>query len=310
VNASMPYLIVPCQAVPDLSDQQRLTYALVLGLAWGSPDGATPPVTVRELAELRGLSPRSIDSHLAALRRAGYIRNAPQREGLSLVLIPRPLPGVRVLEPAQESALVTQGKTAGCGGGSSSRSLPALNLAGEPSSYSLLVRAGVYPSVAINLSQRPWITPELVQAWVEHLRGNKQVRHLGGLLTSILRRGDIGMPPPLPECEDEAEVTPQPAAAPTPRERSEANLSELGYSWPELLAQLQTRLPEVRLDTWLADSYPLAWDGRCLTIATRSWLAADYLTKRNTLALDQVLREFTGRPITLRFTYGKRDGRD
>ncbi|MCE5258321.1 MAG: hypothetical protein LLG44_04575, partial [Chloroflexi bacterium] len=170
MNTNMPYLIVPCQAVPDLPDHLRMTYALILGLAWGSADGATPPVTRRELANLRGLSPRAIDAHLAALRRAGYIRNIPEREGLPLVLVPRPLPGVRAIAPSQQTASAMPGETADNGGGSSSRSLPPLHLGSESSSYSLLVRAGVYPSVAITLSQRPWLTPELVQAWVEHLR--------------------------------------------------------------------------------------------------------------------------------------------
>ncbi len=307
MNASLPYLIVPCRAVPDLSDQQRLTYALILGLAYGSPDGATPPVTIRELAELRGLSPRSIDAHLAALRRAGYIRNAPQREGLPLVLIPRPLEGLCALAPAQRSAPAENGETGGCAGGSSSSSISALPEE-EETSYSLLVRAGVYPSVAISLSQRPRITPELVRAWIEHLRGSQGVRHLGGLLASILRRGDIGMPPP-PPTEPQPEPAPALVRPPRRQARVEPDLAELGHTWQEMQAELIARLPDAHLDTWLADSYPLDWDGRCLTIATHSWLSADYLSKRNTTTLDQVLRLYTGRPIILQFAYSKQDGR-
>ncbi|MHB9033316.1 MAG: ArsR family transcriptional regulator [Anaerolineae bacterium] len=305
MTTSMPYLIVPCQAVPDLPDHLRVTYALILGLAWGASGNATPPVTIRELAELRGLSPRAIDAHLAALRRAGYVENAPQRDGLPLVLIPRPLPGVSALPPAPQDAPPAQGETAERAGGSTNRSsLPPLNLDQDNSSYSLLVHAGVYPSVAITLAQRPWMTPELVRAWAEHLRTTKGVRHLGGLLASILRRGDIGMPPPpLDDDEDDDEPEPDPAPLRARRDPPAPDLADLGRSWSEVLDELIGRLPGAHLDAWLADSQPLAWDGRILTIATHSWLSADYLMKRNTTALDQVLREFTGRVLMLRFVY-------
>jgi hypothetical protein len=299
VNTSMPYLIVPCQAVPDLPDHLRMTYALILGLAYGTSDGATPPVTRRELGELRQLSPRAIDSHLAALRRAGYVRNAPERDGLPLVLIPRPLPGMRAMTPlVPEPAPLPTAEIAGSDGGTTSSRAYSLLKEDNPSSYSLMVRAGVYPAIAVTLSQRPWMTPELVQAWIEHLRGERQVRHLGGLLASILRRGDIGMPPPpvLDDDDDEDDAKPSPARPiPTP------DLTPFGKTWPEMVAHLIQRLPQSRLDEWLAESVPLAWDGRYLLVGTRSALSADYITQRYSLAINKVLGELLGRPIMLSF---------
>lgn len=297
----MPYLIVPCRSVPDLPDHLRITYALILGLAYGTSDGATPPVTRRELGELRQLSPRAIDAHLAALRRAGYVRNAPERDGLPLVLIPRPLPGMRAMSPlVPEPAQAPTAEIAGSDGGTTSSRAYSLLKEENPSSYSLLVRAGVYPAIAVTLSQRPWMTPELVQAWIEHLRGERQVRHLGGLLASILRRGDIGMPPPpVPDDDDDDDET---DAKPAPtRPIPTPDLTPLGKTWPEMVAHLIQHLPQSRLDEWLAESVPLAWDGRYLLVGTRSWLSADYLSQRNTLALNQALGELLGRPIILSF---------
>lgn len=293
MNATIPYIIVPCQAVPELPDHLRLTYALLLGLAHGTADGATPPVTRRELAELRHLSTRAIDAHLAALRRAGLVNNAPGRVGQALVLIPRPLPGLRALAPEPPAAESRPEPPA----------YPPLTTDGEPSAYALMVRAGVYPAIAVTLSQRSWITPELVQAWVNHLRGARHVRHPGGLLASLLRRGDIGMPPPpVPADDDAEESAPQAAAgaADAPAD-DELDLTELGYSWDELRARLVAALPQRALALWLEGSRPVTWDGRVLVIGTRTWLAADYLKQRGTLELDAVLTELTGRPVSLRF---------
>ena len=304
MNTSMPYMIVPCRAIPDLPDHLRITYALILGLAYGTSDGATPPVTRRELGELRQLSPRAIDAHLAALRRAGYVRNAPERDGLPLVLIPRPLPGMRAMSPlVSEPTRAPTAEIAGSDGGTTSSKLNSLLKEDNPSSYSLLVRAGVYPAIAVTLSQRPWMTPELVQAWIEHLRGERQVRHLGGLLASILRRGDIGMPPPpVPDDDDEDDEDDEDDVSPAPiRTIVKPDLTALGKTWPEMLTYLIQRLPQSRLDEWLADSVPLAWDGRFLLVGTHSCLSADYLSQRNSLAINQVLSEFIGRPIILSF---------
>ncbi|MHB1356179.1 MAG: hypothetical protein ACYCZF_09420 [Anaerolineae bacterium] len=298
MNASNLYLIVPCQAVPDLPDHLRITYALILGLAYGKSDGATPPITRRELGDLRQLSPRAIDAHLAALRRAGYVRNAPERDGLPLVLIPRPLPGMRALSPlATELAPAPTAEIADSDGSNPSSRLNSSSSEENLSSYSLLVRAGVYPAIAVTLSQRPWITPELVQAWVTHLRGERQVRHLGGLLASILRRGDIGMPPPpVPDNDDDDDD-----AAVSVRSISRPDLTPLGKTWLEMKDHLIECLPQLRLENWLAESVPLAWDGLYLLVGTRSSLAADYLSKRNTLVLNRTLGEFLGQPIFLSF---------
>lgn len=292
MNATMPYIIVPCQAVPDLPDHLRLTYALLLGLAHGTADGATPPVTRRELAELRHCSMRAIDAHLAALRRAGLVDNAPGRVGQALVLVPRPLPGLRALAPESPAAMARPEPPA----------YPPLTTDGEPSAYALMVRAGVYPAIAVTLSQRPWITPELVQAWINHLRGARHVRHPGGLLASLLRRGDIGMPPPPVPADDEGDTAPRDAdaAADDPAE-DEPDLAELGSTWDELRERLAAALPQRSLATWLEGSRPVLWDGRVLVIGTRSWLAADYLKQRGTAELDKVLTELTGRPVSLRF---------
>jgi hypothetical protein len=305
VTTSLPYLVLPCQAVPNLPDHLRITYALILGLAHGTCDGATPPITRRELGEMRQLSPRAIDAHLSALRRAGFIRNAPERDGLPLVLIPRPLPGLRAITPlAPEPVPTPTAEIAGSDGGTTSSKLNTPHKSDNPSSYSLLVQAGVYPAIAVTLSQRAWITPELVQAWVEHLRGERQVRHLGGLLASILRRGDIGMPPPPAPDEDDDDdddATDVPANTLPARSISRPDLTSLGKTWPEVLAYLIQVLPQLGLDRWLAGSVPLAWDGQYLLVGTRSWFSADYLSQRHSLALNQALSELAGRTVFINF---------
>lgn len=84
------YVILPWALAADrcLPDTQRLTYELVLSLAWGYNHRHTPPLRRAELARLRGLSLRAVDEHLRALRRSGYLRDMPGRTGKALVLIP------------------------------------------------------------------------------------------------------------------------------------------------------------------------------------------------------------------------------
>ncbi|NLV75154.1 MAG: hypothetical protein GXY52_10830 [Chloroflexi bacterium] len=295
---TLPYLLLPCDEMPNLTDPQRMTYALLLGLAFGRPEGATSPVTHQELADARGLALRTIDTHLCALRNAGLVANTPEHEGLPLILKLKLPPGLRAAVGAPNSAPPQMSESGSCSGGTaSSSSATGPSHPPESSAYALLVRAGVNPSVAINLASRPWITPELVSAWVRHLKANRQIRHTGAVLASILQHADIGLPP-----EQEAdEPAPKPAVL---RRRQRLPRVRIGaLQWDTLFQKLIEAFPEEHLEVWLEDSYALSFRDGPLLVATHSWISADYLRARNPARYSPLLSELEGTPVTLRFMH-------
>ena len=85
------YVVVPWDEMPgaELSDGERLTYELILSLAWAHDRQGTAPITRRELARLRGVAVRTIDAHLRALRDGGWVSGGVSVGSAGLILFPR-----------------------------------------------------------------------------------------------------------------------------------------------------------------------------------------------------------------------------
>jgi DNA-binding transcriptional ArsR family regulator len=84
MDSALPprYVNLPTQEVyhPDLSDALFRTLAQIRGLAYRFRGKRTPPLTLEELAALRGVGRTTIFRHLAALRALGIIRTEPAGE--------------------------------------------------------------------------------------------------------------------------------------------------------------------------------------------------------------------------------------
>lgn len=227
------YLLVPWGLADrgTLTDAEYCTYLVLLALAWRNDRRQTPPIRRRELAAMRGVALRTVDAHLHSLRAKGYVRNAPGRAGLTMVLIISALEdsGAEVGSgPVAEVPSAHEPAPAGpCDphGGSRRGDLRAVGRekaaerravascgegderleqarASPKSSEELiaisrrLVRAGVYPPVAERLAREPWVSLGLVEAWIQALGRRPHVRRLGGLLAAILRTPESCLPSP------------------------------------------------------------------------------------------------------------------
>jgi DNA-binding transcriptional ArsR family regulator len=85
------YVNLPAREVydPDLPDALFRTLAQVRGLAYRFKGKRTPPLTVEDLAALRGLSRATIFKHLAELRERGIVRIEPVDEHAFIVRLLR-----------------------------------------------------------------------------------------------------------------------------------------------------------------------------------------------------------------------------
>ncbi len=332
------YLLLPWPAGEQsaLSDPQYRTYVLILSLAWANDRRQTLPVSRRELAGLRGIALRTLDAHLAALRAKGYVRNAPGRAGLKMILIPtmfdsaqQPSPDAvsptpadngdpqqanQPAQPAPDAQPVRpHPPPASCDVGMEKK----LNTPVGKEELLLLIKrltaAGVYPVVAERLAREPWVTLELVEAWVRALREQPRVRHLGGLLTAILRQPATCLPPPLAPVYTGA--SPSSEAPGRGKDTSEPVQDAIGASdeppaeeappcdvpWEEVLGRLRQRLGAKRVEVWLDGSLPLCLEGKQLVIALRSPFAVDWVRNCHKRDIEAALKEVTGREYRVSF---------
>jgi DNA-binding transcriptional ArsR family regulator len=92
MDSALPprYVKLPTQEAydPDLSDALFRTLAQIRGLAYPKRK-RTPPLTVGDLAALRGLSQATLFRHLAALRARGAIRTEPAGEHTFVIYLLR-----------------------------------------------------------------------------------------------------------------------------------------------------------------------------------------------------------------------------
>lgn len=348
------YLLLPwrmaCQG--DLSDAEYRTYLLILSLAWGHDRHQTPPIGRRELAAMRGVALRTVDAHLRSLRLKGYVCNAPGREGLKLILIPTALEALAEAQPtsAPPSAPLAPTPAAFCGpsGGPSSTERVGSPREERPSASTYqgpppaspgegdkqnkldtakgqeellaiskrLKGAGVYPVLAERLAREPWVSLELVEAWIAALRRRPHVRQLGGLLAAILRQPETCLPAPC-LAEVGSERTPgegaslKPVPSPTDDSFDNQPLSPEGEEgdggqllWEQVLALLRQRLGEERVRVWLGGSVPLSMAEGRLLVALRSPLGVDWVQKRYWQPIQEAVEEVAGRSLELRFVVG------
>lgn len=293
---------LPWEVLQALPPHVRQTYQLIVALAAGQPDACTPPVSRAELGAACGLSTRSIDAHLRILREAGYVRTVPGRAGLPLILAPQHLPdgAGRPLpeQAAQRPAPSPQAAPQLVGVPTEANTQEQLLL-----TIKLLSEAGVYPSVARRLAREPWITPELVAAWVAHLQRSSHVQHLGGVLTALLRRPETCLPPPLPP-DPPAPLPPWPeddVGDEGQGPAGDAPTDPLAEPWARMLAGLRTHMGAQQADVWLRDARALSCNDGVLVIGVRSSYAADWLGSRYEVLVRELAADAWGQALTVRF---------
>lgn len=138
------------------------------------------------LAVLRGIAPRTLRDHLARLEHAGLLqrRYAGQR-GISLCVLSQ--------AEAEEGCTPEAGAVEALAGPSdSAASAPGV----APDKVALLTAAGVYLPVARALAGRPWVTAEIIAAWVEELSRISAVRNLAAVLVYRLQEPSRCLPLP------------------------------------------------------------------------------------------------------------------
>lgn len=306
-TAAWPALwVLPALPWPALPDHLRVTLELLLALAWQHDRRATPPLSAGDLAAQRGLTPRTLRDHLRALCAAGLLQREAVARGRHIY---RPEGLARAQEAAPEPVERPQ------------RPAPAAECSGQPSAgerqavVQRLSEAGVYPGLARELAGHPWVTLPLVEAWLERLRANRSVRHVGAVLVTMLRSPERCLPAPrcspgprcLPGSGDDPPQTGEPVRARRPAQsRAEARAqAALRERWQRALALLRERLGAQSVEVWLARSQPITCDSAALVVAVASPQAADWLSHRHHAALCAAASETWGRPLQVRLVVGR-----
>ena len=161
--------------------REPLRRTLEWALARSGGIAAPQPVPLAQLAAERGLSPRTLREHLARLEALGLIERV--HAGQSGLSLRRPEP------------VCPRGPD-----GSPDGPADAAPRGNDPASeiLALLTRAGVYPQVARALAAEPWVTVELVSAWIRTLERNQLVRNLAAMLVHTLQDPARCVPAPAP----------------------------------------------------------------------------------------------------------------
>ncbi len=271
-TASQALILVPCDAFPALADGPRVTYELLLALAWQHDRKSTPPMTLPELAALRRVLVRTLLRHLAQLQVAGLVAPAPDVAEPQRAWLPRHL-----ADASSAAAGVVR----------------------------RLVEAGVYPGLAQQLAHLPWVTLEVVDAWIAALRAERGVRQVGGLLVGILRNRERCLPPPGPRHEPAAS-----AESPTPARsvrRTTRRRPQEDAAWARVLERLRAMLSEDEVRMLLAGSHPISLDERVLVVAVKSPYAVDWFRNQRLLVLNEAASAEWGRSVTVRLTLARND---
>lgn len=169
-----------------------LAFSVRETLAWArelaAPGGESAPLPLSRLADLRRIAPRTLREHLARLEGLGLLtRVYAGQAGLSIRVAPVEPGTTTGRGPAAERVPPTES-------GSPMQSVNERVV----DSVALLTRAGVYPQLARSLARKPWVTPELIAAWVHELRHIRAVRVLAAVLVHTLQDPERCLPPPAP----------------------------------------------------------------------------------------------------------------
>jgi DNA-binding transcriptional ArsR family regulator len=298
-----------------LPDNLQETYRFVMSLLGEHAPEEMPPKNLSELAEERGLAPRTVREHLRRLEELGYIRRQQAgRRGLVLSAVRQPNPGHTAAESRE---IRPNGRTLSIEGASVSERVSKTERQKRSDkkdlllSMRLLTDAGVYPQLARELARLPWVTPDLVEAWIVELKSRSAVRKVPAVLVRTLRRRDRCLPVPprrqaAPEqLTDKAEGTPQ-AAAEAAIEADPAPFNNgLGdLPWREVLVRFSERLGPRAEALGMPRAAALALSDGVLIIGVPSALAADWLMTRMQKLARETVQEVTGRELGVRFVPG------
>jgi len=320
LSRRLPLIVLPWRApdVRQLSDTMRVTYEVIIALAWANDRRATPPLTWSELADVRGVTLRTLTRHIRYLEAGRFIRVTSER-AQRWTLWPRHLSGVEFPQEIRPTLPISvrfpdaQGSIL-VGSESDRPSKEEQQLPATPSKREnaldeeargrllrRLVGLGVYASVARELVGLPWMSEVLVERWWHTLSVARGLRSPAALLVKILRDPNRCLPMPsaseVPPLEEQEEV---PASAPEEGEEDEAPPA-LPFDWSRVLDRLRD-LPEMHsILTMLEPSRPISYDGNCLVVAVRSAMVADWLSRTADRTLRQVVRETVGQPLRLLF---------
>jgi hypothetical protein len=178
-----------------------------------------------------------------------------------------------------------------------------------------LEEVGVYPGLSQRIARLAWVTPELIEAWINRLKRQRQVRHLGALLVAVLRDPTRCLPAPWAAPLAAPEPAPDGEEADGPdqdqdafRDDEDDSLSDaaparavnLPFVWDDWLLALRGRLGERSVEAWLTGAQPLSWADGVLVVAVPSAMGVDWLTTRYGRELDLAARELAGRPVNVR----------
>jgi DNA-binding transcriptional ArsR family regulator len=177
-----------------------------------------------------------------------------------------------------------------------------------------LTRAGVYAGLAQELAHKPWVTAALVEAWVRWLRADRQVRHVGAVLTTVLRSPERCLPapqsprapgaPPGSRPHGAARSSSPARASPMPGAQTQGSPA-LRAPWQQTLTLLQQRIGAEAVRVWLAQSQPVSCDDGTLVVAVCSAQAADWLAHAHFAPLCAAASAAWGRPLRVRLVPGR-----
>jgi hypothetical protein len=76
---------------------------------------------------------------------------------------------------------------------------------------------------------------------------------------------------------------------------------ELEELWTQVLEQVQLQMPRSTFDSWLKDSYLIAWEGERFTVVVKNHQAKEWLENRLSVTirrtLSRLVKELKGRPL-------------
>jgi hypothetical protein len=274
---------------------------------------------LQRLAALRGVAPRTLREHLRRLEEDGLlVRHAAGQQGLTLRLTA----GSPASTAPSRALLAWPGPdgsgTAAGQGVPPNVVAPAMDGSALRRSIDLLSAAGVYPQVARTLARKPWVTPDLIAAWVYELQSIRAVRHLPAVLAHTLRDADRCLPPPESE-----PIGPAPAAR-RPQAVSQEDECAPGASmaepsgdramalalWDAARPALAGGLPQAADTLWLQAAWPLSCADGVLLIAVPTTIGADWLNLSGVPRCRGALEQSLGPSLSLRFVpAGLNDGR-
>jgi len=297
----------------QLPDPLRATLATALSLALRRAG----PLTVPELAAARRRAPVTVRRHLRALGRQGWplltcqgrlwlvdasrvasrLQAPPSRDETALPnrlkTLTAAAPGRDTEQKDQQPAAMAPVKAAAAATIPDPAAAPPEPQDPEQPAREALRSAGIYPDLASDLAQRPWVTANLVRRCAAALGTRPDIRSVPAVLARVLlnREAAVALARSAPErvCQQrlrEAQAhlkAHHPAAADQP----------LHTLWRRALARLETTWDPQAVRAYLQQATPLGAEGGVLLLAVPDVAACQWLNAR---ARGPVLTALAGGP--------------